>query len=246
MEQTIEKMRAMKLHQMVRSFEERITQADHQDLSIQEFLGLIVDDEYTHRENVRLASRLRGAKFKEKGACLENINYKASRGLKKQTILELGQLKWIEKKQNVALTGPSGVGKSYLAQALGHQACRSGYKVIYVRLPKLLTALIQSRADGTYTNLLKRFEKAHVLILDDLGISDLQDKERRDLLEIIEDRYGVGSTVITSQLAVKDWHQYFGNGRAADALCDRLIHNCHRIELLPGSDSLRKTGISLD
>jgi DNA replication protein DnaC len=245
-EQTLEKMRAMKLHQMAKSFEERLSRPDHQDLSIEEIIGFIIDDEYTHRENVRLEARLRGARFKEKQACMENIDYKAGRGLKKQTMLELAQLKWVEKRQNIAFTGPSGVGKSYLAQALGHRACRSGFKVIYVRLPKLLTALVQARADGTYSNLLKRFEKANVLILDDLGISDLQEKERRDLLEIIEDRYDVGSTVITSQLGIKDWHAYFGGGRAADSLCDRLVHNCHRIELLANADSLRKTRASLD
>lgn len=245
-EQTLEKMRAMKLHHMAKSLQERLTRPDHQDLSIQEMLGFIVDDEFTARENARMEARLKGAKLKEKAACMENIDYKTNRGLKKQTMLDLGQLKWIEKKQNVAFTGPSGAGKSYLAQALGHHACRAGYKVSYVRLPKLLTALTQSRADGSYATLLKRFEKAHVLILDDLGISELRENERRDILEIIEDRYGVGSTVITSQLAIKDWHQYFGGGRAADSLCDRLVHNCHRIELLPQAESLRKTRATLD
>lgn len=244
-QQTFEKMRSMKLHQMARSLEERLSRPDHQDLTVQEMIGLIVDDEFTARENAKLEARLRGARFKEK-ASMEDIDYKTNRGLKKQTMIELGQLKWIEKKQNVAFTGPSGAGKSYLAQALGHRACQSGYRVIYVRLPKLLTALVQSRADGTYANLLKRFEKAHILILDDLGISELRENERRDLLEIIEDRYDVGSTVITSQLALKDWHAYFGAGRAADSLCDRLIHNCHRIELLPQADSQRKLRARLD
>ncbi len=245
-QQTLEKMRAMKMHQMARSLEERLGKPDHQDLSISEMVGFIVDDEFTYRENARLEALLRGAKFKEKAACVENIDYKANRGLKKQTMLELCQMKWIDKKQNIAFTGPSGAGKSYLAQALGHHACRAGHRVIYVRLPKLLTALVQSRADGSYANLLKRFEKANVLILDDLGIAELQDNERRDLLEIIEDRYDVGSTVITSQLALKDWHSYFGSGRAADSLCDRLVHNCHRIELLPQADSQRKLRASLD
>jgi DNA replication protein DnaC len=246
LQQTLEKMRAMKMHHMASSLDERLSKPDHQDLTVQEIIGLIVDDEFTARENARLEARLRGAKFKEKAACMEDIDYKANRGLKKQTMVELGQLKWIEKKQNVAFTGPSGVGKSYLAQALGHRACRAGHRVMYVRLPKLLTALVQSRADGSYANLLKRFERANVLILDDLGISELRESERRDLLEIIEDRYDVGSTVITSQLALKDWHSYFGAGRAADSLCDRLIHNCHRIELLPQADSLRKTRARLD
>lgn len=162
--QTLEKMRAMKLHQMARSLEERLARPDHQDLSVQEIIGLIVDDEFTGRENARLEARLRGAKFKEKAACMEDIDYKANRGFKKQTIIDLGQLKWIEKKQNIAFTGPAGVGKSYLAQALGHRACRSGFRVIYVRLPKLLTAFAQSRADGSDVSL-RRW-------LDDYYIAD--------------------------------------------------------------------------
>jgi DNA replication protein DnaC len=239
-EQTLTKMREMKLHQMAKSLEERLSRPDHQDLTATELIGLIIDDESTARENLRIESRLRGAKFKEKSACMENIDYKVNRGLTKQTMLELGQLKWIEKKQNIAFTGPAGAGKSYLAQSLGHSACRAGYRVIYVRLPKLLTALLQARADGTYAQLLKRYERAHVLILDDLGVSDLKENERRDILEIVEDRYGVGSTVVTSQLAIKDWHQYFGGSRAADSLCDRLVHNCHRIELRKETESQRK------
>ena len=131
----------------------------------------------------------------------------------------------------MALTGPSGVGKSYLAQALGNAACRRGQRVSYLRLPKLVTALEQVRANGTYAQLLARLVKANVLILDDLAVGELKESERRDLLEIIEDRYGVGSTVITSQLHTKDWHAYFGGGRLADSICDRLVHNCHRIEL---------------
>lgn len=246
LEETLNKLRAMKLHHMARSLEERLKRADHQDLSVQDLLGLAVDDEFIARENARMESRLRGAKFKEKEACMENIDYKASRGLNKQTMLTLGQLKWIDKKHNIAFTGPAGAGKSYLAQALGHAACRSGYRVFYVRLPKLLTALAQARVDGSYANLLKRFEKAHVMILDDLGVSELTEKERRDILEIIEDRHNVGSTVITSQLPVKDWHTYFGGGRPADSFCDRLLPICHRIELSPTAESLRKTRAKLD
>lgn len=245
-EQTLEKLRGMKLHQMAKSLEERMQRPDHQDLSVQELIGLIVDDEFVARDNARLEARLRGAKFKEKDACMENIDYKTNRGLKKQTMLELDKLKWIEKKQNVAFTGPAGAGKSYLAQALGHRACRSGYRVIYVRLPKLLTALMQSRADGTYAQFLKRLEKAHVLLLDDLGISELRENERRDLLEIIEDRHSIGSTIITSQLPIKDWHAYFGGGRPADSFCDRLLPTCHRIELLPTAESQRKARATLD
>lgn len=245
-EQTLHKMRALKLHHMARSLEERLNRPDHESLSALELIGLITDDEVIHRENARLQARLRGAKFKERTACMEDIDYKSNRGLKKQVMLDLAQLKWIEKKQNVAFTGPAGAGKSYLAQALGHQACRQGLRVIYARLPKLLLALVQSRADGSYSKLLKRFEKSHLLILDDLGVSDLKENERRDLLEIVEDRYGIGSTVITSQLPIKDWHAYFGGGRLADSFCDRLVHNCHRIELRADADSQRRARNTLD
>lgn len=246
LEQTLEKLRTMKLNQMARSLEERLTKPDHQELTVADFIGLVVDDEYLHREKARLDSRLSGAKFKERQACMEAIDYKINRGLLKAQFLELGQLRWIDKKQNIAFTGPAGAGKSFLAQALGHQACRQGHRVIYVRLPKLLTAVNQARADGSYANLLKKFEKAAVLILDDLGVSQLQESERRDLLEVFEDRYGIGSTVITSQLPIKDWHAYFGGGRAADSICDRLVHNCHRIELKKETESQRKSLADLE
>ena len=239
-QETLTKLRTMRLYQMARSLEERTSRPDHAELSGLELLGLIVDDEWLARENAGLASRLRFAKFKDR-ATAEDIDYKASRGLKRSTMLELLQLKWLEQKQNIAFTGPSGAGKSYLAQALGNKACRDGRRVMYLRLPKLLTALAQARADGSYANLLKRIEKTAVLILDDLGVCDLKENDRRDLLEIIEDRYDIGSTLITSQLPIKDWHAYFGGGRAADSLCDRLIHNCHRIELSADAGSLRKT-----
>jgi DNA replication protein DnaC len=245
-QQTLEKLRTLRLFTMAKSLEERLSQPGHRDLEASELIGLIVDDEYLARENAKLASLLRLAKFKERAACMEDIDYKTNRGLKKQMLLELGQLHWIQKAQNIAFTGPSGSGKSYLAQALGNQACRQGKRVIYIRLPKLLTALHQSRVDGSYATLLKRFERAHVLVLDDLGVCELNDNDRRDLLEIIEDRYGQGSTVITSQLPTKDWHSHFGSGRAADSLCDRLLHSCHRVELLAQCESQRKLRSTLD
>ena len=246
LEETFTKLKAMKLHHMARSLEERLSRPDHRDLSAQELLGQVVDDEYIARENAKLAARLKGARFKESEACMENIDYKASRGLSKQTMLHLGQLKWVDNKENIAFTGPAGAGKSYLAQALGQRACRAGMRVLYIRLPKLLTALLQARADGSYASLLKRFEKANVMILDDLGVSELRENERRDLLEIIEDRHSVGSTVITSQLPIKDWHAYFGSSRAADSFCDRILSACHRIELTPTAESLRKARGKVD
>lgn len=242
-EQTITKLNQMKLFGMAKAATERLSRADHADLSVADFLGLVVDEEYLDRENRRMQSRLRGARFKDP-ACMENIDYRSDRSLKKAQMLELGNLEWIIKKQNVAFTGPSGVGKSYLAQALGNAACRRGYRVSYLRLPKLVTALEQVRANGTYAQFLARLVKANVLILDDLAVGELKDSERRDLLEIIEDRYSVGSTVITSQLHTKDWHAYFGGGRLADSICDRLVHNCHRIEFT--GPSQRKVRGKLD
>lgn len=239
-QETLHKLRSMRLYQMAKSLEEKVSSPAHAELTAAELLGLIVDDEWVARENAGLAARLRYAKFKDRAA-MEDIDFKVNRGLSKPVMLELLQLRWLEQKQNVAFTGPSGAGKSYLAQALGNKACRDGHRVMYLRLPKLLTALLQARADGSYVNLLKRFEKASMLILDDLGVCELKENDRRDLLEIIEDRYGVGSTIITSQLPIKDWHAYFGGGRAADSLCDRLVHNCHRVELSPNAESFRKT-----
>jgi DNA replication protein DnaC len=238
-EQTISKLNQMKLFGMASAVTKRLSSPDHQDLSISDFLGLVVDEEYLDRENRRMSARLRGAKFKDQAA-MESIDYSADRSLKKAQMLELANLEWIGKKQNVAFTGPSGVGKSYLAQALGNAACRKGHTVSYLRLPKLVTALDQVRANGTYAQFLARLVKANVLILDDLAVGELKDTERRDLLEIIEDRYNVGSTIITSQLHAKDWHAYFGGGRLADSICDRLVHNCHRLELTGPSERKKR------
>lgn len=239
LQQTAEKLRRMKLYGMAKSLETRADRPDHQDLPISDFLGLLIDDEWSARENRRLTNRLRMAKFKEKGACIEDIDYRATRNIKKAMVLELAKNQWIEKQQNVLITGPSGAGKSYLAQALGHQACRDGYTVMYLRFPKLQIALMHTKGDGSYSEYLGKLAKTRVLLLDDLGLSALSEPEGRDLLEIIEDRYGVSSTIITSQLPVSAWHDFFGGSRIADAICDRLLHNAFRIELT-STDSGRK------
>jgi DNA replication protein DnaC len=231
LEQTVEKLNQMKLFGMATSLKERLARPDHQDLSPTDLFGFIVDDEWINRTNKKTTSRITGAHFKEKNACIENIDYHKSRGLKKNTVLEFAQNRWIEDHQNIAITGPTGVGKSYIAQALGHQACLSGYSVLYVRLPKLQLALIQARAAGSYAKYLERLARTQLLILDDMGIAALDDGDKRDLLEIIEDRYGVGSTVITSQLPVTSWHDYLGGTIVADAILDRLVRNAHRLEL---------------
>jgi DNA replication protein DnaC len=240
LEQTYEKMIAMKLYGMAHSVKERLERADHQSLSKEEFLGFLVDDEWLYRENRKLTTRLRVAKFKEREAAIENIDYRTPRGLRKTQVLELAQNRWITAHQSLLITGPSGAGKSYLAQALGLNACRSGFTVQYLRLPNLLAQFVQARAQGTYDRLLKRLAKLALLVIDDFGLAALNEPERQDLLEAVEERYGTGATIVTSQLPIGDWHEYLGGGRLADAILDRLVHNAHRIEL-SSKESMRKT-----
>lgn len=239
-EQTITKLNAMKLYGMANSLKERTSRPDQADLCVSDFVGFLVDDEWTDRQNRKLTALLRSAKFKDSGACAENIDYEENRGLAKTKFLELLQNHWIEKHQNIVLTGPSGSGKSYLAQAIGNHLCRSGFSVTYMRMPKLAVLLTQVRADGTYMRTLERIRKSRVLILDDLGIGTFSDQVRTDLLEIFEDRYAQGSTIITSQLATREWHEYLGGGIVADGICDRFLHNAHRVDLV-AKDSLRKS-----
>ncbi len=239
-EQTHELLIKMKLFGMAASFKERTARIDHQSLSATELFGLVVDDEYLYRENRALTARLKAARFKERTACLENIDYKTARGLRKDQVLELAQHRWIGAHQNVVITGPTGSGKSFIAQALAEHACRHGHTVHYVRLPALLQQFVQARAQGTYAALLKRLGKLAVLLIDDLGLSQVTEAQAQDLLETLEERYGIGSTICTSQLPVAEWHEYLGAGRLADAILDRLIHNAHRLELL-ARESMRKS-----
>ena len=239
LEQTHDKLIAMKLYGMANALKTRLERVDHQSLTTEEFVSLLVDDEWLYRENRKLVSRLKLAKFKERAAAIEDIDYRTPRGLRKTQVLELAQHRWIKSHQCVILTGPSGVGKSYLAQALGHHACRNGFSVQYLRLPTLLAQFVQARAQGTYERLLKRLGKLSLLVVDDFGLATLTDIEKQDLLEAVEERYGTGATLITSQLPVGDWHAYLGADRVADAILDRLIHNAHRIELR-SKESLRK------
>lgn len=238
-EQTLEKLTMMKLHGMRRSVEEKINKVGQQDLSFADLFGLIVDEEWLCRENKRMNARFRNAKFKERNACIENIKFKADRGFKKAQILELAQNRFINAHQNITITGPSGAGKSYLAQAFGNGAIRSNFSVHYIRIPKLCFAFVEAKAEGSYGDLLKRLGKINVLILDDFGLAPLSETEKQDLIEVAEERYGVGSTIITSQLPTGTWHEYLGGGRIADALLDRWLHNAHRIEV-KSTDSLRK------
>lgn len=177
-------------------------------------------------------------------ACVEDIDFAHPRGLTKSVMLELSSSKWAQEHQNVILTGHTGLGKSYVACALGQKACRDGFGVVYRRTPRLFDELAVARADGTYTTLLKRLAKTNVLVLDDFGLESLTAQHRKDLLELLDDRYNTGSTIITSQLEPKDWHAVIGDPTLADAICDRLIHNEHRIKL-NAAESIRKTTTNL-
>lgn len=243
-EQTLNKLIQMKLFGMADGLKERLTRIDHQSLSATDLVGLLVDDEYLYRENRKLTARMKVARFKERNACIENIDYSNARGLRKEQILELAQNRWINAHQSVLITGPAGAGKSYLAQALGENACRRGHSVQYARVPTLLAMFVQARAQGTYPQLLKRLSKLSLLCLDDFGLAELDEQEKQDLLETLEERYGIGATIVTSQLPITDWHEYLGGGRLADAILDRLIHQAHRIELT-GRESMRKERAAL-
>ena len=237
MEQTLEKLTAMKLHGMAAYLRGWLERPGERDVGPADLVGLLADAEWMHRENKKLSSRLSVAKLRQ-AASLEDIDYSHARGLTKPQVMELSTSRWVAEKQNVLLTGPTGVGKSFLACALGQKACRDGYSVVYRRASRLFDELAQARADGTYPHVLKRLAKAQVLILDDFGLETLGAAERKELLEVLEDRYQVSSTVVTSQLEPKDWHAVIGDATLADAICDRLVHNAHRLKL--GGESIRK------
>ena len=200
-------------------------------LAFDERFGLLVDAEWLDRQNKRLARNLREAKLRLSDACIEGIDYPARRKLDKAVIRGLASCTWIHEHHNVVITGPTGVGKTYIACALAQQACRKGYRVLYRRVPRIFDEILLARADGTYPRWLAKVARFDVLVLDDWGLVPLAESERRDLLEIMEDRYGNRSTILTSQMPVAQWHDQVGDPTIADAFCDRLLHNAHRIEL---------------
>jgi DNA replication protein DnaC len=193
--------------------------------------AMLVDAEQLSRDNKRLTRALREAKLRIPNACLEDLEFAPHRDLDRAVVRQLATCSWIASHANVIITGATGTGKSYVACALAQQACRSGYRAAYRRMPRLLEELTLAHADGTYTRLLGRLAKVDVLVLDDWGIAPLRDQERRDLLEIVEDRHGARATILTSQLPVENWHDYVGDPTIADALLDRVVHTAHRIKL---------------
>ncbi len=236
---TLDKLRTLKLNGMAKTFEEQLSSSDEDSLSFEERLGLLVDREYTERENRRLQSRLRQAKLRQ-NACMEDIDYRHSRGLDKSRMKSLSALKWVKDHLNILITGPCGAGKSFIACALGHRACFEGFRVLYFRAPRLLHDLAVAHGDGRYSKLINTISKTHLLVIDDWGLSKLNNQEQRDFLELLEDRYSIHSTIIASQLPVEHWHEIIGNPTLADAILDRLVHNAHKINLKGGSMRKKK------
>lgn len=237
LEQTMEKLTSLRLMGMVSALRQRASGPRDAQLSAEDLVGLLADAEWIWRENNKLSARLRKAQFKE-SACLEDIDYDLHAGLPKTLIIELASSRWIVSKKNVLATGPTGAGKTFMACALGNKACRDGHTVLYRRSTRLFDELAKARADGTFTLLLKRLARTDVLIIDDFGSQALTAVERRDLLEVLDDRYGSSSTLITSQLEPDAWHAVIGDETAADSICDRLVHNAQRLRLK--GESVRK------
>jgi len=235
---TLEKLQQLKFTGMIAALSEQINTTDIDQLTFDERLGLLVDREMTERENRKLSSRLRRAKLRFPQANMEDIDYRSPRGIDRSAMQALASCGWIKDHLNILITGPTGVGKSWLACALGQKGCREGYSVLYARLPRLMQELIIAKVDGRFPKMLTTLAKTDLLILDDWGLSKFTAEQRRDLLEILEDRHGQRSTIVTSQLPVEKWHGMIGDPTLADAILDRLIHNAYKFQLK--GESMRK------
>ena len=240
-EPTMQMLSEMRLTAMASAWREQQADPKMAELSFDERLGLLVQSEHQARENRKMTRRLGEAKLKIPAACIENIECSAGRGLERATVHQLATCLWINEKNNILITGSSGTGKTFVACALSQNACRKGYRSIYRRVPRLFEELALAHADGTYTKLLAKLARVDVLVLDDWGIAPLKDAQRRDLLEILDDRYGARSTILTSQLPQENWHDHIGDPTIADAILDRLVHNAYRISLKGPSRRKKKT-----
>ena len=240
---TLEKLTTLKFTGMVKALTEQMSLPDIEQLSFEERLGLLVDRELTERHDRRLQTRLRNARLKQQ-ACIEDIDYRHRRGLDKSLLTRLSSCQWLKEQLNILITGPTGVGKTWLACALAQKACREGYTVLYLRLPRLLQELPIAKGDGSYSKRMATLAKTDVLVLDDWGLSKLIPEQQRDLLEILEDRHGTRSTLVTSQLPVDKWHDIIGDPTLADAILDRLIHNAYKINLKGESMRKQKTRLT--
>lgn len=235
---TIEKLNAMGLAAMAQAFTEQLNSPDMAALSFEERFGLIVDFQMTANDNRRMRNRLKSARLRL-SASIEDLDFRADRNLDRATIMSLAQNQWVKRHHNILITGPTGAGKSYLACALAQKACRDGHTTLYHRVAKLLQDIALTKLDGRYPKLIAALVKCEILILDDLLITPLTRDDQKELLEIIEERYGRAATIITSQLPVKAWHDAMQDKTVADAILDRLVHNAHKIDL-QGKESMRR------
>ena len=227
---TVERLRTLGLTAMADAFIEMHNTPEAAELTREDWLGLLVDREATSRENKRLARRLREARLRQ-SAAVEDVDFRAHRGLDRALFLNLATCQWIRDHHLLVVTGPTGIGKSWLACALGHKACREGFSVLYKRATRLFIDLAQARGEGRLPRLMTTLERTRLLIIDDWGPEPLNAEQRRDLLEIVDDRYDRGSLLITSQVPVNRWHEVIGDPTLADAILDRIIHRAHRIDL---------------
>lgn len=239
---TLDQLRALRLEGMARALEEQLAAGDLAQMSFEDRLALLIDREALHRQNRRLVTRLRKAALRHKNACIEDVDFKAARGLDKSLVLSLASCDWLARHRNLLLTGPTGVGKTYLGCAFAQKACREGYSAHYVRLPRLFEELRLAHADGRYPKLMASLAKTDLLVLDDWGLTPMNDTDRRELLELLEDRHELRSTLVTSQLPVDQWYEAIGHPTLADAILDRLVHNAYRVELR--GESMRRRGAS--
>jgi DNA replication protein DnaC len=237
---TIEHMKSLRLFGMARALENQMELKEIRELSFEERIGMLIDAEKVARENKGLESRLKSAKLRL-SACIEDLELRANRGLDRSSITALASADWVQSKQNILVTGPTGAGKTYLACALAQKACRLGYSVAYFRAPILFQDLAVAKADGRYRRLLASISKRRLIVLDDFALAPLTDEQRHDLLEILEDRYEASSTIVASQLPIEHWHAVIGEPTIADAILDRIVHNAHQLNLK--GESMRKKKI---
>lgn len=234
---TIDKLYELRLFGMAKAFEEQNGSSQYDALVFGDRLGLLVDRECAERDSNRLRIRLKQAKLRLTAA-IEDVDFRHPRGLDKSLVLTLAGCQWIRERHNVIITGPTGVGKSYLACALAHKACQEGFRTLYLRAPRLFDDLATAKADGRYRKILAAYARLDVLVIDDWGLVNLTEEQRRDILEILEDRHGLHSTLMASQLPIEKWHKVIGDPTLGDAILDRLVHNAHKLSLK--GDSLRK------
>lgn len=240
-ETTLEKMRKMKFYGMLRTFKTSLESAAKEDITTDEMIASLIDAEWDERHNRAIEMKLKNARFRYK-ASLEQLYYHAERNIDRNQMMRFGECTFIDKNENILITGSTGIGKSYIASAIGHQACSLGYKVLYHNTQKLFSKLKMAKGDGSYIREIAKIERHNLLILDDFGIQPFDAGARSALMEIIEDRHGKGSIIITSQVPVSKWHEVIGEQTVADAILDRIIHQAHRLELK--GESMRKKRIS--